>query len=377
MVDKKLDTIWDMQPHTQAKHRILQGYLGAWFQIIGTSMPKAERALYVDGFAGPGRYVGGEVGSPIVAVEAARVAAKNSKIPLRLVFIEEDRARCDHLNQALHPHRQDRERPQRLDIRDPIRGDCEEQLSRTLDRYEAKGKSFGPALVFLDQFGYSDVSLDLIRRLMSHKSCEVFTYLHADGILRFINDPAKESALTKAFGGDAWRIARTGSGNVPSTLASIYRQQLVTGANVQFVWTFAMHGDGGRLLYWLFFCTNSLKGLREMKMAMLRVDDTGDFRFSDSESPDQMILFSAAKDDAWLEDHLSAHFAGNTVTVHDVNVHVLTRTPRVHYKEALQRLEKAKRLQVVDPPAKRRAGTFAEPSMCLHFLGSTTGSLKF
>ena len=30
------DTIWEIEPHTQAKHEILRRYLGAWFPILGT-----------------------------------------------------------------------------------------------------------------------------------------------------------------------------------------------------------------------------------------------------------------------------------------------------------------------------------------------------
>src|SRR5437762_5336602 len=58
-----------MAPHTAAKHLILKRYLDAWFPILG----KYEKRLnYIDGFAGPGAYEGGEAGSPILAIESAR-----------------------------------------------------------------------------------------------------------------------------------------------------------------------------------------------------------------------------------------------------------------------------------------------------------------
>ena len=63
------DTIWPIEPHTSAKHQILRKYLDAWLPILGTYN---KRIIYIDGFAGPGEYVGGEPGSPIIALEAAR-----------------------------------------------------------------------------------------------------------------------------------------------------------------------------------------------------------------------------------------------------------------------------------------------------------------
>ena len=60
------DVIWPIEPHTKAKHGILRRYLQAWFPIIAFS--GSPRLVYVDGFAGPGEYDGGEEGSPAIAM---------------------------------------------------------------------------------------------------------------------------------------------------------------------------------------------------------------------------------------------------------------------------------------------------------------------
>ena len=62
------NSIWKAEPHTLAKHAVLRNYLEAWFPILGRWN---GRVIYYDGFAGPGRYEGGEQGSPIVAIEVA------------------------------------------------------------------------------------------------------------------------------------------------------------------------------------------------------------------------------------------------------------------------------------------------------------------
>ena len=59
-------TVWPLEPHTKAKHEILRRYLGAWFPIL-TSGGWNRRVIFLDGFAGPGRYSACEPGSPIIA----------------------------------------------------------------------------------------------------------------------------------------------------------------------------------------------------------------------------------------------------------------------------------------------------------------------
>ena len=55
------DAVWPIEPHTKAKHQILEEYLKAWYPILSSWQ---GRVLYLDGFAGPGTYSGGEDGSP-------------------------------------------------------------------------------------------------------------------------------------------------------------------------------------------------------------------------------------------------------------------------------------------------------------------------
>jgi hypothetical protein len=57
---------WDYPPHTKAKHDMLASYLDGWYPILASWEGKL---LFLDGFAGRGRYVTGEEGSPIIALK--------------------------------------------------------------------------------------------------------------------------------------------------------------------------------------------------------------------------------------------------------------------------------------------------------------------
>ncbi len=102
-MSEKIDVIWPIPPHTQAKHEILRHYLGAWFPILATTQ---RRLLYIDGFAGPGEYKGGEDGSPIIALKLAKDHKLSSKLQrpgmeLVFFFIEVNEARFQNLERKL------------------------------------------------------------------------------------------------------------------------------------------------------------------------------------------------------------------------------------------------------------------------------------
>ena len=79
-------TIWNIEPHTAAKHKILRKYLDAWFPILAKGNKKL---VYLDGFSGPGRYTGGELGSPLVALQSALTHREKLNSELEFIFIEE------------------------------------------------------------------------------------------------------------------------------------------------------------------------------------------------------------------------------------------------------------------------------------------------
>ena len=91
-----------MTPHTAAKHKILRQYLDRWFPILG----RTERSInYIDGFAGPGEYQGGEVGSPQIAIEAARVHVERGTLApdvrIDFTFVEADPDSAQNLRAKL------------------------------------------------------------------------------------------------------------------------------------------------------------------------------------------------------------------------------------------------------------------------------------
>src|SRR5258708_16129537 len=157
-----LPTVWSADAHTFAKHAIVKRFLEAWFPVLprqSSSLGRMSRnILYVDGFAGPGEYVGGEPGSPVIALN---VALNHSlPVPAHFVFIEQREDRYRYLLHVIERQRTRITTSKNVVLESPRLGSCDEVLPAILDDHDRRAIPFAPALAFLDQFGYSAVSLD-------------------------------------------------------------------------------------------------------------------------------------------------------------------------------------------------------------------------
>lgn len=331
------DLFDDAVAHTLAKHRILQEYLKRWLPILARG--QSNRLLYFDGFAGCGELHQGQPGSPLVAIRTAVQGVPslgNAELEVKMVEFRSDR--CTHLKGLL-----DRERAEltklssRIRIDDPVCGECETEVSRLLDHHAKTGKPLGPAFFFLDQYGYSGFSMELVRRILSNGMCETFSYLNWQRMHPYFTDSTKAGALTKALGGDEWKEVQDLRDQARvSCFKEIYMRALRERAKATYVYDFAMRGPDHRLIYWLFFCTNSLKGLEEMKNAMWKVDPTGRFEFSDRDA-DQGILVTYSQ--SMLANDLDQHLRGRELSAEQLKEFVLTKTPEYRYSDAINILK--------------------------------------
>lgn len=361
-----LPTVWPAEPHTLVKHAILRRYLQAWLPILTQQARqlgklRGQEILFIDGFAGPGEYEGGEAGSPVIALKSAIDHNIEFPLPVRMLFIEHRSDRFERLKTVLAPYLQQAENSSNVHAVEPKHGDCDEILNAMLGEYEQKRMRFGPALAFLDQFGYGAVSMELIKRILSYNQCEVFSYLCYREMNRWITDPHKAPAFSRAYGGEEWReCIELPEAKRRQLLLDLYKKALRKKGGANYVVSFLMFDKNNAPLYWLLFCTNNIRGLEEMKKAMWSVDKSGDFRFSDKDNPDQLKLLEECFDQQWLADELQEKLAGRTLSAMEIKEYVLVETPCYLFKGALKSLETKKIVTAVSAPADRRPGTFPD-----------------
>lgn len=343
------DVIWEAEEHTKAKHGILKGYLDAWAPIMSQEAARSfgRAPLYVDAFAGPGIYKYGVDGSPLVAMKAVLDHEKDFPLPIRMSFIELKADYFESLEGQVAPFR-DRDRS-RVVVENVMNTSCELGLRNLLTDERKRFGVFGPALFFLDQFGYSHVPMNLIGELLSGVSCEALIYLNFQRMHPYLADSSKAKALTRAFGSQSWKAALNLTGAARANMLRDLYIQALNQAGARYVWHFEMRGSKNELIYWLFFCTLNKRGLEVMKPAMGRLDLTGNFRFSDRDV-NQLSFLEKRFDLEWLAEHLASEFAPQTLTKGEIEMYVLTETPRVAYAKALQRLRAQGRIGLPNQP---------------------------
>ena len=346
-------TVWPLDPHTSAKHAILKRYLDAWLPIL--SHAGFERISYVDGFAGPGSYLGGEDGSPILALKALRDHPSNIAARCSFHFVERDKERCAALAATVDQTIGPEVAAKFVAIHN---SDFVSAFPTIKRHVQPGGKS--ATFAFIDPFGWTGMPFAIIAEILEAPSSEVLINFMFEEINRFLDHPDQLANFDTLFGCNDWRQLVPLSGrDRNAALRDLYARQLSTKA--RYVRYFEMRNKNNATDYFLFFATNSLRGLQKMKEAMWKVDEIGQFTFSDATDQNQIVLF-AEPDLDLLKRQILQEFSGRRVRVDAVEEFVVVKTAfrESHYKSVLKGLEAAspQGLEIINPKLGRRRGTF-------------------
>lgn len=360
------ETVWPLEPHTRAKHEILRRYLQAWTPIL--TQGGFPEIMYVDGFAGPGRYSEGEDGSPVIALRAALEHRDRIRARIRFEFVERDEERAHVLREIID----DLDTPDNFRIEVSGGQTFETAFESILNSYLAR--QLPPTFAFIDPFGWRGLPFSVIREIMGNPSCEVFVNFMYEEINRFLGHPDQEWNFDEFFGTAEWRrgIPLANARERIRFLHELYGRQLRDVAGGSYVRSFEMRNERDVVDYYLYYATNSSVGLKKMKEAMWRVDQAGEFMFSDATDPNQAVLFGNEPRYDLLKQQLLARFGGRVASVEDIELFVVAETAfrETHYKRhVLKLLEFADppAFEIIDPPPGRRRGTYPDGAMRLRF----------
>jgi three-Cys-motif partner protein len=360
---------WDLAPHTAAKLDILGAYLRAWFPIVSQSR-SFDRIIYIDGFAGPGRYKQGEDGSPIIALKAA-IGSINDQMrkPFEFHFVERKRRVAAALKANIEDLR--RRHPGSENIQVYIHPEKSFQAAyeeRIRAHLQAHPRAAAFALV--DPFGWTGIPLSVLSDLMKRPSTEILVNFMFEEINRFINHPDQGHNFDGLFGCEEWRRADRRTGRERKRfIVDLYRDQLSQRAGARHVRSFEMRNQRNATDYFLFFASNNRLGLSKMKEAMWKVAPGGFYTFSDATDFGQNVLFGLEPDRHALRRLIEKHFAMKRATVQQVENFVVEDTPflATHYRKVLAEMEADGALNYLKAPAGRRRGTYADKLAMLEF----------
>lgn len=355
-------TIWTQAPHTAAKHDLLRRYLGGWFPVLSTWH---RRVIFLDGFAGPGIYEGGQPGSPILALNTFLDHSHFQKMQATeflFIFNERDQERFASLEQVIERIRDERGGwPSNVrvhTVNEAFVGLAEGMLTGLGDQQLA------PTFAFLDPFGYEGIPLAVIARLLSFQRCELFIYFDFNSANRFATAGLKVDPLFEAlYGTDEFKQAPpAGDPRRKTFLHDLYARQLKSECGFEYVQSFEMVTDKNRTGSYLFFCTRNLKGVEIMKDAMWKVAPAGNFRFSDLLAG-QTILFGADVDTTPLQQELRKRFSGRRVSIKDVEEYTLAQTPYTKSHVKRKTLLPMQQAGLIDSPNQKRPFTYPDGTL--------------
>ena len=348
-----IETIWPIEPHTEAKHRILREWWNGWLPKIALS-PQNTRVIYFEGFAGPGIYSAGQPGSPIVALKEALSHTHRRRFEGKeLIFylVEERRDRAARLKQEIERFKPQISPAWKTYV---IEGDFVDTMQRTLDGLETKGSRLAPTFAFLDPFGFGDLPMDLVARILSYRQCDVLITFDVRDINRFRDSPDHMDAINRCMGSTSYRNDLPDDPDDRRThFLRYYEEEIrrrVPGGHVR---SFEVSGMQGPI-YYLVGATKHKEGVRVMKRAMWSEDRTGRYRFSDR-TAGLTTLIEWFDEPGWNEKAARlAHerFGGQKATVEQVEDFVLFDTPYEFRRGIVTKLEElrmVKEIRAVGP----------------------------
>ena len=357
--------IWPLEPHTLGKHKVLQSYMEAWLPI----MTKWNgRVLFIDGFAGPGKYKNGELGSPLIALRALTKHSARNRMnsEIRYLFIEEDSERASNLEQLLQA---EIGIPENCTYK-VFKAAFDKTLTDVLNELDAQKNLLAPSFVMLDPFGVSDTPMDIIGRILANPKSEVYISFMYEAINRFKDHENFEPHLDDLFGCPDWRegINEQEPGDRKEFFIGLYKRQL-REAGAKYVLHFELF-EGKRLIYAIFFGTDHLEGCDKMKQAIWKVAPFGDYRFLGGRSG-QPLLGNDVLDYSPLEEALQREFKfREKVRIEDVTNFTMSDETEFHTGhlkvKTLKPMERKGKLEVVNDNRKRK-GSFPNGTI-LRFL---------
>lgn len=346
-------TTWPLEPHTRGKHLVLEHYMGAWLPIL-TSWN--GRVLFIDAFAGPGEYAGGEPGSPVIALRALIDHRARSQIQseVKYLFIEKDPDRYAHLEQVLNAL--SNQLPSNCDYT-VINSTFDETLTSVLNNIDQQNARLAPAFVMIDPFGVSETPMRVIGRILENPKSEVYVSFMYRDINRFREHPNFEKHLDDLFGCSKWRegIDMVDGEHRKEFFYGLYGAQLKANG-AQYVVRFELY-EAEQLVYAIFFGSQSLDGCDKMKQAIWKVAPFGDFKFRGSQLG-QLVLGEGLVDFNLLENALRYQFVSKGwQKIEDIENFVKSDATDYHSgqlkRKTLTPMEKGGKIEVERPPGRR------------------------
>jgi len=344
----KKDLFEKKEEQTVSKHNIFENYLEPWIKILSTQK-WTKRLYYVDAFAGRGRFVSGEEGSPLIGAKLLKKYWK-PQIKYYCICIEKEMERAKKLGNELKEFRD------KVDVR-TYHGEFNDLVNETI-----KGIGKYPAFFFIDPEGFSGMSFSAIENILNLPHKEVLINFQYNAIQRWLKADRVEKTISDLSGTEQWMdtvergLRRT---QKEKALIELYKSQLRSKG--YYVWYFKnKFSQKNRTIYYLVYATKNLTGFKIMKEVIFKEESRRYF---------EPNLFKEIEF-AEFRRTLLEKYKGNKVPYNNVLAYVLQETDYL----ARDLDSVIKKVEIKKEPNPRRKGN---PFLCFPSSYKTVPLTKF
>lgn len=350
---------------SQVKAAIVAKYFDAWAHIIVGAAKRygnTDRIVYIDLFAGPGRYKDGTKSTPLLVLETA-IADPDMRKMLVVHFNDRDPDNADSLAKAIAKLPGiDRLKFQPQVHRDVVGEDIVETLNSI---------KLAPTLFFVDPWGYKGLSLDLIWAVLKDWGSDCIFFFNYSRINAGLSNRYVAQHMDALFGPErAPALRRKLEPMMPRDREFTIVEELAQALKAKggkYVLPFGFRNAAGkRTTHHLIFVTKHFKGYETMKDIMARESTSRSqgvpsFMYNPADRL-QRLLFELARPLDDLGEMLLTEYAGRTLTMREIYVEHSLDRPYVakNYKQVLGSLEKTGLVRADPPAAERKKNTFAD-----------------
>jgi len=328
--------------HSRVKADIVYKYVLAWAAIVlNPRFNSTGTAAYVDLFSGPGSYDDGARSTPLLIAES--VLKKPQLVQgLQMFFNDINPSLTNSLRQEISGL---------ADVTTMRHAPHYSSLPATIGLIDSLGLPLDvPQFYFLDQFGWADITPDLVRRIFKNRKCDCPFFLRTPRVIAAVSNSKAQEAMVTLFGARGLESIKRSFRDRPREKELVILEHLketmrLAGAPYFQPFPFRL-GDGNSPKQHLIYLGKHSKGLEVMKDVMDRsstMHHNGVPQMGYTDGPVQHGLFNPDPIPE-LQNELLTFFAGRSATVgqifeehHVTNECFLLR----NYQEALRRLEAA------------------------------------
>lgn len=257
-----------LEQHSVAKHKLLEGYLAEYFPTLVSSYQQEELKLtIVDGFAGGGVYYHNDtneqhLGSPFICLQAAELAEAELNIgrhkPLKFnidyFFVEKSKNAAQHLEMSLKDHGYQSRFGKNVHL---ISGDFNDHADNIIAHVKQKSPKNGRSIFILDQYGYTEVPMPLLAKIFQAlPRAEVILTFGVDSFSTYASDKSQLSPLEKIglpniFQGKSLQEIKSNEADWRAYIQSQLYPHIVKSAGSRFHTPFFIRSTKGHGDFWL------------------------------------------------------------------------------------------------------------------------------